>query len=180
VSAQTYIIDLALIALVLVQIRARPLSPRFVLMPLILLIWAVSSYYKHATFNSHDVLLVVVFGLVGVALGVVSGSFTKVWAKEGRILVQAGVVAATAWVLGMGFRFFFALWSTSGAGGRIITSFSISNNITSEQIWVDALLLMAICQVAVRVGVVQWRAQKLRQDPTLHIAPTSRRSRLLS
>jgi hypothetical protein len=156
-SLTNYVIDVLLIALVLRQLRVRPLTTRMVFLPTILVAWAFITYFKTFSLNSHDLVLIAVFTVVGVALGIASGLTTKVWRGPQHILCQATAVAAVTWVVGMGFRLFFQIWANSKSGGNWITRFSIDHHINSAQAWVTALLLMALGQVMARVGILQWR-----------------------
>ncbi|MFZ0768274.1 MAG: hypothetical protein WAM64_03525 [Acidimicrobiales bacterium] len=156
-TATNYIIDVLLIALVLRQLRVRRLTTRMVLLPTILVAWAFITYFKAFTLNTNDVVLIVVFSVVGVALGVASGLATRVWTSQHGILCQAGAVAATTWIAGMGFRLAFQIWANTKSGGNWIVRFSLAHHINSEQAWVTALLLMALGEVMARVGILQWR-----------------------
>ncbi|MFY9782422.1 MAG: hypothetical protein WAK12_02670 [Acidimicrobiales bacterium] len=156
-TATNYIIDVLLIALVLRQLRVRRLTTRMVLLPTILVAWAFITFFKAFTLNTNDVVLIVVFSVVGVALGVASGLATRVWTSQHGILCQAGAVAATTWIAGMGFRLAFQIWANTKSGGNWIVRFSLAHHINSEQAWVTALLLMALGEVMARVGILQWR-----------------------
>ena len=161
-SVENYIVDILLIALVLRQLRARPLTTRVVILPLILVAWAFISYFHTFSANGSDVELIAVFTAVGVALGLASGFTTKVWESGQTLLFQAGVVAAVTWIAGMGFRLGFQIWANSKSGAASITRYSISHHINSSEAWVCALLLMALGEVLARLAVLQWRL--LAQD----------------
>jgi hypothetical protein len=156
-SAENYIIDILLILLVLRQLRARELTTRVVVLPLVLVAWAWISYFKTFSVNAHDVELIAIFTAVGVALGVASGLTTKVWESGQKLLFQAGVVAAATWIAGMGFRLGFQIWAYSKSGEKSITHFSITHHINSSEAWVCALLLMALGQVLARLSILQGR-----------------------
>jgi hypothetical protein len=162
VTPTTWIIDILLIALVLRQIRVRPLTTRMVVLPAILLIWAFTTYFKGFTLNTGDFVLIAIFTVVGIALGTASGLLTKVWRGPQNILCQATALAAVAWIAGMGFRLGFQLWADTTSGGNWITRFSINHHINSEQAWVAALLLMALGEVAARIAILQWRLYSLQ------------------
>ena len=156
-SVSDYVVDILLIALVLRQLRARQLTTRVVILPIILVVWAWTSYFHPFSANGHDALLIVVFAVVGLALGIASGLTTKVWESDHKVMFQAGVWAAVTWIAGMGFRLGFQIWANSTSGAASITRFSIRHDINSAQAWVTALLLMALCEVLARLGVLQWR-----------------------
>ena len=66
--------------------------------------------------------------------------------------IKATVSAAALWVVSMGCRMGFAVWSSYGSGISHITSFSAAHDITGGQAWVTALILMAFGEVVVRLG----------------------------
>jgi hypothetical protein len=152
-----YIVDILLIALVLRQLRVRPLTSRMMILPIILVAWAFFTYFKTFSLNTSDFVLIAVFTVVGVALGVASGLTTKVWRGPQHILCQATAIAAITWIVGMGFRLGFQIWANSQSGGNWITKFSVAHHINSAQAWVTALLLMALGEVLARLGILQWR-----------------------
>lgn len=161
-SAADYVIDILLVAIVLRQLRARPLTARSVLLPAVLLAFAGSEYLRSFPTAGNDLLLIVVLILVGAVLGLVSGLSTKVWRTSTSVMCQAGVVAATAWILGMGFRFAFDVWAHSASGDRWLFRFSAHHSITSVTAFVTAFVMMAFAQVIVRVGILQ--ARRLRVE----------------
>jgi hypothetical protein len=163
VTPTTYIIDILLIALVLRQLRVRPLTTRMMILPIVLVVWAFVTYFKSFTLNTNDVVLIVVFTVVGVALGIASGLSTKVWTSQQYVLCQAGVVAAVTWIAGMGFRLAFQIWANTKSGENWIVKFSIHHHINSQQAWVTALLLMALGEVVARLGILQWRLFTLQR-----------------
>jgi ABC-type antimicrobial peptide transport system permease subunit len=157
VTLTDYVIDILLIAVVFRQMRARELTPGSVLLPLVLVGVACLNYLKAFTPRGNDLLLIAVLAVAGVALGLLSGIVTDVWRDaEGHVVARAGLLAAAAWVAGMGFRFAFAVWSTGG-GAADVTRFSIEHRISSGQAWTTALVVMAVGEVVARVGVLQVR-----------------------
>jgi hypothetical protein len=166
-----YIVDILLIALVLRQLRVRPLSTRMMILPIILVAWAFFTYFKTFSLNTSDLLLIAVFTVVGVALGVASGLTTKVWRSSEHILCQATAVAAITWIAGMGFRLFFQIWANSKGGGHWITRFSLTHHISSAQAWVTALLLMALGEVLARLGILQWRLYSMEHTSESDVQP---------
>jgi hypothetical protein len=156
-SVENYVVDILLIALVLRQLRARPLTTRVVILPLVLVAWAFISYFHTFSANAHDVELIAVFTAAGIALGLASGFTTKVWESGQKLLFQAGVIAAVTWIAGMGFRLGFQIWANTKSGEASIGRFSISHHINSSEAWVCALLLMALGEVLARLAVLQGR-----------------------
>src|SRR4051794_25113126 len=107
-----YVIDILLIAVVFRQMRARELTPLSVLLPVVLVVLACAHYLRVFTPGEGDLVLIAVLTAAGVVLGLLSGLVTEMWCdRDGRVIARAGVVAAVFWVVGMGFRFGFAVWS---------------------------------------------------------------------
>lgn len=157
-STSDYIIDGLLVLIVLRQVRPRPLTPRSVLLPLVLLVLAGSQYLKGFPTGGNDVLMDGVLVLAGALFGVVSGLSTKVWnALDGQVMCRAGVVAAAAWILGMGIRMGFDIWANSHSGLHSLINFSVRHHITAAQAYATAFVLMAFAQVVIRVGILQVR-----------------------
>ena len=162
-SAADYIIDILLVAIVLLQMRPRPQSRKSLLRPLILVAIAGAHYLRAVQVGGNDLALIVILTLVGIALGAGSGAATSMWRDpDDHVIAKAGVLAAALWVAGMGFRFAFAIYANSGSGSAHVARFSEHHDITSAQIWVTGLVLMAFGEVLARVGYLQWRAHKLR------------------
>lgn len=153
-----YVIDLALIGIVVLQIRGRKLTRRNLLLPVVLTGWAALTYLHSIPTAGNDLLLVALCAGAGIALGAAAGLFTRVSpGSDGSPIARAGAAAAVLWVLGVGFRFAFQLYATHG-GGNAIAHFSASHAITSGQAWVAALVLMAIGEALARTAVVAFRA----------------------
>lgn len=84
---------------------------------------------------------------------------TRVRYRAGNVYIKATVSGAALWVLSMGFRMGFAVWSSYGSGVSHLTSFSAAHDITTCQAWVTALILMAFGEVIVRLGTIIIRGQ---------------------
>ncbi len=67
---------------------------------------------------------------VGTALGLIGGLLTRVFARDGQTVVQAGPAAASLWVGSMGARLAFIIWITHSAGEAHLAHFSIAHSIT--------------------------------------------------
>ena len=153
-----YVIDLALIGVVFLQLRGRRLTARNLLLPLALVAWAAKSYLDSVPTAGNDLALITVCTAVGIALGTAAGLFTRVTTgPDGSPLAKAGVAAAVLWVLGVGFRFAFQEYATHG-GAATIAHFSAQHAITTGQAWVAALVLMAIGEALARTAVLAARA----------------------
>jgi hypothetical protein len=163
-----WIIDIALILVVLRQLREERLTGRTVVLPLALMAWAGFTYLHAIPTAGHDLVLIGLFTLVGVAFGAIGGLLTRVRYQAGNAYIKATASAAALWVLSMGFRMAFAVWSTTGSGSAHLTSFSVTHDITSGQAWVTALILMAFGEVIVRLGTIIIRGQRLTARAARH------------
>jgi hypothetical protein len=162
-SATNYIIDIALVALVLRQLIARQLTTRSVLLPVVLVALAGAEYLKGFPTAGNDLLLILILIVVGAVFGVVSGTTTRVWTQQGLVWAKAGIIAAAVWVLGMGFRMGFDIWANTHSGETSLYIFSIHHSITSAQAFTTAFVLMAFAQVFFRVGILQYRRVRLEK-----------------
>jgi hypothetical protein len=156
-----WIIDIALVLVVLRQVREERLTGRTVLLPLALMSWAGFTYLRAIPAAGHDLVLIGLFTLVGIIFGVAGGLLTRVREQAGNVYIKATASAASLWVLSMGFRMAFAVWASTGSGAAHVASFSAAHGITSGQAWVTALILMAFGEVIVRLGLIVLRGQRL-------------------
>jgi hypothetical protein len=162
-SATNYIIDIALIAIVLRQLVARQLTARSVLLPVVLVALAGLNYLKGFPTAGNDLPLILILIAIGAVLGVMSGTTTRLWNQQGTVWAKAGIVAASVWVLGMGFRMGFDIWANTHDGEASLYRFSIHHSITSAQAFTTAFVLMAFAQVFSRVGILQYRRLRLEK-----------------
>jgi hypothetical protein len=166
VSATDWIIDLLLVGLVLRQVRPRPLTPRSVLIPALLLVLAGSEYLKAFPTGGNDIPLDGLLVALGALFGILSGATSSVWRNaEGTTMCRAGVVAACAWIAGMGIRLAFDVWAHTGTGRSELLRFSLHHSITTSNAYVTAFVLMAFAQVALRVGILQARRVRAERVP---------------
>jgi hypothetical protein len=156
-----WILDIVLIAVVFLQLREQRLGLRTFLLPVAIIGWAATQYLHGFPTAGNDVLLVAILTIVGAVFGLFSGLLTRVRQVNGQVYVRATLGAAALWVIGMGARMAFAVWTSSTSGKEHIASFSVSHDITSGEAWVVALLLMAFGQVLVRLAIVAIRGQVL-------------------
>jgi hypothetical protein len=153
-----YVLDIALLAIVLLQMRGRRLTLRTLLLPIGIVVFAATQYLHGIPTAGNDLWLVGVFATAGIALGVLTGIFTSVRPDaEGKAFAKAGAVAAMLWIVGVGTRFAFQLYATHG-GGAEIARFSAHHAITSGEAWTAALILMAFGEVLARTAVLGLRA----------------------
>ena len=157
-----YLIDSALVLLVLFQIKERELTIRSLIRPLVILSIAVFTYLHGIPTAGNDLILVAVFALMGALIGVASGQ-TLIMRNgpSGKVLARAGWASAVFWVLGMGSRFAFLIWATHG-GAATIASFSATHSITSQDAWTVALLAMAVFEVCGRTLIAATRRYQLQ------------------
>lgn len=158
-----YLIDIGLMALVLVQIRGRRLTPGSLLLPLGVVGYVAASYLRGVPTAGNDLFLVAGCALLGATLGALSGLTTSLTAdRSGAVMARAGLAAAGLWLLGTGARLAFQLYATHG-GGPALIRFSETHHITGAAAWTAALILMALSEVVLRTGVLAWRANTRRR-----------------
>jgi hypothetical protein len=91
------------------------------------------------------------------------------------VYIKATVGAAALWVLSMGFRLGFAVWSSHASGQSHLAHFSVDHDITTAQAWVVALILMAFGEVVVRLSTIVVRGRLAvtrvrREEPVAAVA----------
>ncbi len=156
-----YLIDSALVLLVLFQIKERTLTTRSLVRPVVIVAIAVANYLHGIPTAGNDLVLLAVLALLGLSIGVASGQ-TVMMRRDasGEVLARAGWLSAVFWVLGMGSRFAFLIWINNG-GAATIAHFSATHSITSGEAWTVALLAMAVCEVCGRTLVQAVRREQL-------------------
>jgi hypothetical protein len=124
-------------------------------------------YLKAFPTDGNDLPMDVVLVAVGACFGIVSALTTTVWQDaDGRTMCKAGVVAATAWIAGMGLRLAFDIWAHTGGGRGDLISFSLRHAITTANAYATAFVLMAFAQVGLRVGLLQLRRVRFERVPS--------------
>jgi hypothetical protein len=171
-SLSDWIIDLALLLIVFRQLREERLSARTVLLPLALMGWAAGHYLRGVPTAGDDLVLIALFTAIGVAFGLAGGLLTRVRYAAGHVRVKATPGAAALWVLSMGFRLGFAVWSSHSSGAAHLTRFSVAHHITTSQAWVTALILMAFGEVILRVGTILVRGRLLTARASRQMSPS--------
>ena len=159
-----YITDIALIAVVVLQMRVRTLTLRSLLLPLGLVAGAGLVYLRPVSLSGNNATLIAVLVAAGLTLGTLSGVTTSVWRRGATVASRAGLLAAFLWVLGMGARFAFAVWATH-SGAAAVGRFSARTDITGTHIWEFALVLMAYAEVLSRIAVLQARRVRVLRSP---------------
>ncbi|WP_066514568.1 hypothetical protein [Curtobacterium ammoniigenes] len=145
--------DLVLLALVLLQLRARKLGVVHLLLPVAIVALAVWYYFSALPTSATGVVLCAFTSTIGLTLGVVAAACTRVWHRAGTTFAQAGPLAALIWIIGMGARLAFQIWAHTSGGAHSLTTFSIQHRLDAVA-WVDALLFMAVGQVLARAVVL--------------------------
>jgi hypothetical protein len=165
-----YLIDSALVLLVLLQIRERELTTKQIIRPVVTLAIAVVIYLHGIPTAGNDLVLAGALALIGGLIGLGSG-YTVIFRRsdDGRVLFRAGWLSGIFWVLGMGSRFAFAYWASHG-GSSSIASFSAHHSITGGEAWTLALLAMAVFEVLGRTAVLVVRRRELSSTPPMQLA----------
>ena len=152
-----YVIDILLIAVIFRQVRPRQLTLGNALLPLVLVAVAGAIYLGPVTVRGNDLALIIILTVAGAVLGLLSGLADKIWQDgAGRLLARASAFSIAAWVLGMGFRFWFVYYANH-SGAAAVARFSRAHDLSGANIWTTALVLMAFGQVLARVGALQAR-----------------------
>jgi len=166
-----YLLNGALIALVLFQVRGRRLTVRNLVLPFGVVAFAATQYLHGFPLNGNNLTLVLAGALAGALLGTGAGLATSVYrGTDGSAMSKAGLVAALLWILGVGARLAFELYSSHGGQGAI-ERFSVAHHITSAEAWVTALVLMALAEVVCRTAVIGVRFWKLTSADERRPAP---------
>jgi hypothetical protein len=156
-STSTYLIDSALVLIVLFQIKERTLTSRQLIRPLVILGIAVATYLHGIPTQGNDLVLAGVLAVIGGVIGVASGVTVIMHRRpDGTTTFRSGWASGIFWVLGMGSRFAFTYWSSHG-GIHSIATFSATHHISSGEAWTVALLAMAIFEVVGRTLVMALR-----------------------
>ncbi len=156
-----YVINAALILLVIRQIREHPLDLRSMAAPVIAVGVAAVLFLHSVPLGGNDTALEAACVLAGAAMGAVGGVATRLRLDaDGRPLGRAGWLAASMWVGGVGARRACAGAATYGAGPAI-ARFSVAHPITGSAAWVAALIMMALADVLTRLVVIYLRGRRL-------------------
>ncbi len=168
-SITDYLIDSALVLLVLIQLKERELTNTTLLRPLVILGVALATYFHGIPTAGNDLLLITVLALVGCLIGTASGQTVFMRRGEhGEVLARAGWASAVFWVLGMGSRFAFIVWITHG-GAPALGQFSATHSITISA-WTVALLAMAVAEVGGRTAALAARRHQVQMPPVVQPA----------
>lgn len=159
-----YLLNIALVALVVLQMRGRRLDRRGLLLPLGLVAWAASHYLYGIPTAGNDLVLVVVGVLAGLTLGAASAALTRLDVdRDGVPVARATLAAAALWVVGIGARMGFSLYVQHG-GAPTVIRFSQLHHVTGSG-WVTGMVLMAFVEVVSRTLILWGRSRVLTAGP---------------
>jgi hypothetical protein len=148
-----YILNFALAGLVLLQIRGVTITKAALVFPVVMTVWIATTLLHAIPTAGNDLYIEVGGALAGATLGALAGLATSVTRRGANAVAQAGAFAAVLWVVGIGARVTFSIWTSNG-GASTIRDFSITHHITSGAAWGTAFILMAITEVVTRTGVI--------------------------
>ncbi|MGW3285273.1 hypothetical protein ACWDR3_11595 [Streptomyces sp. NPDC001002] len=158
-----WITDIALLLVVFRQLREGRLDLRTYLIPLGIVAFVASQYLHTVPTGGNDLELIGTLVAVGAVLGIAGGIYTRIRTTGGHLFIKASVVSAILWVLGMGARMGFQVWSDHG-GADNIARFSLTHHITTEQAWVAAFVLMALTEVVTRLATIFVRSRMVERE----------------
>ncbi|MER7930988.1 hypothetical protein AB0N99_22880 [Streptomyces sp. NPDC093272] len=158
-----WITDIALLLVVFRQLREGRLDVKSYVIPLGIVAFVAHSYLKTVPTAGNDLVLIGALVAVGAALGVAGGIYTRIRKSGTHLFIKAGAVSATLWVLGMGARMGFQLWVDHG-GADDVARFSLAHQITTQDAWVAAFVLMALTEVVTRLGTIFLRGRMATRE----------------
>lgn len=97
------LITVLLAGLVLRQLRGRPLTPRTLVLPVVIVAVAAKEYVSVPS-TGPDVALTAVCALIGLTLGLATAALTRVRIDAGVVTATATATAAGLWVAGLSAR----------------------------------------------------------------------------
>ncbi|MFJ8137886.1 hypothetical protein [Streptomyces sp. NPDC096013] len=153
-----WITDIALVLIVFRQLREGRLDLKSYLIPLGIVTFVASHYLHSVPTAGNDLVLIGTLIAAGAALGIAGGVFTRIRGAGEHLYIKAGAVSAILWVLGMGARMGFQVWVDHGGAGNV-ARFSIAHQITTDQAWVAAFVLMALTEVVTRLATIFLRSR---------------------
>jgi hypothetical protein len=154
-----YLLNLALVGLVVLQIRGIKVTKAALLFPVVMTLWVTVSLLKSVPTAGNDLMLEVGGAVVGASLGALAALATAVTRTCPTAVAKAGATAALLWVAGIGARVGFSLWVGNG-GAAPIRDFSITHHITGGPAWGTAFILMALTEVIARTGVIYFKTRR--------------------
>jgi hypothetical protein len=170
-----WITDIALVLVVFRQLREGRLDLRSFLVPLGIVAFVAHHYLDSVPTGGNDLVLIGTLVAAGAVLGVAGGAYTRIRVSGEHLLIKAGAVSAVLWVVGMGARMGFQLWTEHG-GSDDVARFSLHHHITGGQAWVAAFVLMALTEVVTRLATIALRGRMVdrgRRTPVARPAAMS-------
>jgi hypothetical protein len=158
-TTSEYLLNIALVGLVVLQVRGIKLTATALLVPVVMTAWAASQVLHTVPTAGNDLVLELGFAAGGCVLGVLAGVATSVLRAGAAAVAKAGVVAAALWVVGIGARVGFSLWVQHG-GASVVRQFSVAHHITGGPAWGTGFVLMALAEVSSRTGVLWVKAHR--------------------
>ncbi len=110
-----YLLNLALVGLVYIQIKGHKITVVRLLVPLGAVAYAATQYLHSVPTAGNDLVLEAGLAAIGCALGVLAGLATSVRPVDDGAFAKAGPLAAFLWILGIGARMAFEIWASHGA-----------------------------------------------------------------
>lgn len=154
-----YLLNIALVGLVALQIRGVKLTAAALLVPVVMTAWAASQILHTVPTGGNDLALEASFALGGLALGVAAGLATVVFRSGPAAVAKAGALAALLWTAGIGARLAFSVWVQHG-GAADVRQFSVAHHLTGGPAWGTGFVLMALTEVTSRTAVLYLRARR--------------------
>jgi hypothetical protein len=163
-TTSDWIINIALVAVVVFQLKERRFSWHAMLLPLAGVGYAALSYLQAIPTAGNDLVLIALTVATGTVLGVAGGLTTHVRPGADGTRFRASATSAGLWVLGTGARLAFVVWITHGGAGAL-GRFSVAHDITGGAAWVDATVLMVLVEVVSRTAIIVARAARAGRVP---------------
>lgn len=148
-----WVVSLALILLVVRQVRGRRLTVAGLLWPIALVGWAAYTYLGQVPDHRSDWTFVVVLVVIGLALGTACALLTSVYTREAEVMARASGTAAALWVVGMASRLAFGIAVLHG-GAALVSRLNERLSLHSFSTWATALIVMALAEVVARTTVL--------------------------
>jgi hypothetical protein len=158
-TTSEYLLNIALVGLVGLQIRGIKLTKAALLLPVVMTAWAASQILQTVPTAGNDLVLELVFAVAGCALGVLAGVATSVRRAGAAAVATAGVLAAALWVFGIGARVGFSLW-VQHSGAPAVRQFSLAQHITGGAAWGTGFVLMALAELCSRTCLLYVKARR--------------------
>lgn len=155
-----WVVSLALILLVVRQVRGRRLSVVGLLWPVALVGWAGWTYLGQVPDHQSDWTFVVVLSGVGLALGTGCGLLTSVYARDAVVMARASGTAAALWVAGMASRLAFGFAVLHG-GAALVSRLSERLGLHAVSTWATAFIVMALAEVVARTAVLAFKHRRV-------------------